>query len=225
MKGWLVVFAKEPVPGRVKTRLTPPFSAEEAAALYGCLLEDVLETSARAAQQLGLEAVAAVDPPAALASLAARAVRGLRAVVQRGPGLAGRMEHVVAEAAAAGAGLILLRGSDSPTLDVEDLAAALEALEKADLVLRPDRDGGYNLVGLHEPVPGLFDHPMSTPHVLEDTLTNAAGLGLVARLLPPGFDIDTQQDLRWLADARRGNPSLPCPRTIRLLDERELWPR
>ena len=73
------------------------------------------------------------------------------------------MTWAVREAAAAGAQRILLRGSDSPTLDAEVVREALAALREFDLVLRPDYDGGYSLVGLRRPAAGLFDHPMSTP--------------------------------------------------------------
>ncbi|MEN8181626.1 MAG: TIGR04282 family arsenosugar biosynthesis glycosyltransferase, partial [Myxococcota bacterium] len=179
-RGVLVVFAKAPEAGRVKTRLVPPFSPEQAAGLYACLLGDVLEESARAARALDLELVLAAEPPEAMAALAAAAPRGLRVVAQRGPDLASRMRWALAEAAAAGSAPILLRGSDSPTLDVELFRTALARLEAADLVICPDRDGGYSLVAMRRAHPGLFQHPMSTPSVLEDTLAEARRLGLRA---------------------------------------------
>jgi rSAM/selenodomain-associated transferase 1 len=223
--GTLVVFAKAPEAGRVKTRLVPPLSVEEARDLYGCLLADALETSARAAAQLGLEPVLAVDPPLALASLALTAPPTFRLVVQRGGDLGRRMQWAVEEAAAGGSTPVLLRGSDSPTLDTARIAQAVSALGHADLVICPDRDGGYNLVGLRGPAPGLFAHPMSTSSVLRDTLARAESLGLRAHLLDAGFDLDRIEDLRWLAEARAREPVLPCPRTLAYLDERDLWRR
>ena len=65
---------------------------------------------------------------------------------------------------------------------------------------------------------------MSTSTVLEDTLANAARVGLHASVLPPGCDVDTVEDLAWLAQLRREKPALPCPRTFAFLDERSLWP-
>lgn len=221
--GTLVVFAKAPEAGRVKTRLVPPLSFEEARDLYDCLLADALETSARAAAQLGLELVLAVDPPLALVSLAAKAPRSFRLVAQRGADLGGRMQWAMEEAAAGGSAPVLLRGSDSPTLDAALIGDAVDALEQVDLVIRPDRDGGYNLVGLRRPAPGLFAHPMSTPSVLRDTLVRAESLGLRTHLLTTGFDLDRIEDLRWLAAARAGARTLPCPRTLAYLDERNLW--
>jgi glycosyltransferase A (GT-A) superfamily protein (DUF2064 family) len=137
------------------------------------------------------------------------------------------MTWAVREAAAAGARRILLRGSDSPLLDAPALAAALAALDDHDLALSPDRDGGYGLVGLRAPCAGLFAHPMSTRTVLEDTLAHARAAGLRAWLGAPGGDIDTAEDLRWLARTRAREPDLCarlCPRTLAFLDERALWP-
>jgi glycosyltransferase A (GT-A) superfamily protein (DUF2064 family) len=134
------------------------------------------------------------------------------------------MEHALARELAAGRP-VLLRGSDSPTLDAAALAAALGALAVSDLVLCPDRDGGYNLVGLRKPAPGLFDHPMSTASVLDDTLARARRLGLSHTLLPAGFDLDTAADLALLAEARRAGAGSLCPRTLAFLDEAGLWPR
>jgi rSAM/selenodomain-associated transferase 1 len=219
----LVVFARAPRPGKVKTRLTPPLTPEQASALYRAMLEDVLELSARAAEQLGLDLVLAVEPGAAALELAGLAPPGLRAVAQRGPDLSARLEWAVSEAAAGGLGPVLVRGSDSPALGIETLAAALADLGSADLVIAPDRDGGYSLVGLRRPVHGLFSHPMSTGSVLRDTLASAKRLGQRTSLLPTGFDLDTVGDLRWLAEARDESPDLPCPRLLRLLDSGGLW--
>jgi glycosyltransferase A (GT-A) superfamily protein (DUF2064 family) len=119
---------------------------------------------------------------------------------------------------------VLIRGSDSPVLDREVFAAALAALEDCDLVLCPDLDGGYNLLGLGRPAPGLFDHPMSTDRVLDETLAGARRRGLAARLLEPRFDVDTAADLALLARAREAGRAGSCPRTLAWLDAAGLWP-
>lgn len=226
-RGWLVVFAKSPQPGLVKTRLCPPFTYEEAADLYRCLLADVLEESAHAARALDLEPVLAVDPPDARAALAAEAPRGFRALAQGGADLGARMTRVAREAAASGAPLALLRGSDSPALARSTLREAVDALAEADVALSPDRDGGYGLVSLGRRAllaglgsASLFGHQMSTPLVLSDTRAQAARLGLRSCTITPGFDIDRAEDLRWLAEARHENATLPCPRTLAFLDAR-----
>jgi rSAM/selenodomain-associated transferase 1 len=221
----VVVFAKAPVAGRVKTRLCPPLSLEQAAALYACMLDDVLETTADAAASLGLAAVLAVDPPEARAVLVRRAPPIFRVVAQRGRGLAARMAHAVAEQAAGGLRPILLRGSDSPVLPASRLAEALAALAAgADLALSPDLDGGYSLVGLNRPAPGLFDHPMGHGAVLAQTLAGAERAGLRVGMLEPCFDLDTADDLVQLAERRASAGMLPCPRTIGWLDRYRAWP-
>lgn len=230
MRGWLIVFAKAPQPGQVKTRLSPPFSPAEASEFYRCLLLDALDESAAAAVALGCEVVIAVDPPAAIAEIASRAPAGFRAIAQGAGELGARMNHVARQAAAAGAPFALLRGSDSPCLDRAVLRNAIFALRDVDLVVCPDRDGGYNLVGLgpralgRGPREGLFDHPMSTPTVLQDTLEHAEHSQLRTQCLAPGFDVDRFDDLRWLAAARDAQATLPCRRTLAFLDERDLWP-
>lgn len=220
-----MVMARAPVPGEVKTRMSPLLSPEEACGLYGCMLDDVLDVTARAACDLDLDAVLAVHPPHALPGLARRAPRAFRVVAQRGADLSERMGHAVAEAAAGGAAPILLRGSDSPVLGASVLADAVRALEEADLVLCPDDDGGYSLAALARPVPGLFDHPMSHADVLTQTRARARRHGLRTRLLDPAFDLDSAEDLRLLAGARERGQSLTCPRTLAWLDANGVWER
>jgi len=220
----IVVFAKVPELGRVKTRLVPPFSFEQAAAFYAAMLADVLAATAAFSRELGLSPAVAVHPWERRGAVARLAPRDFRIVPQRGANLAARMTWAAREAAAAGAQRILLRGSDSPTLDGAIVAGVLDALGGCDLVLRPDRDGGYGLVGLRRPVAGLFGHPMSTRSVLEDTLANAERLGLRACVADASFDIDTAPDLHQLADARRAGITALCPRTLAYLDDNALWP-
>ena len=219
----LIVFAKVPRLGRVKTRLSPPFTLEEAVEFYSELLKDVLEVSASICREQGLEGILAVHPGEAWRELASFAPPGMRLVAQRGKNLSGRMSHAVAEAAAGGAQRILLRGSDCPVLDGDDVRRALQALEQRDIALCPDGGGGYCLVGLRAPAPGLFDHPMSTASVLSDTLRQAQALGLSTALLPESFDIDRAADLAALARVRSRIDTAVCKRALAYLDERDLW--
>ena len=155
-----------------------------------------------------------VHPPDACPEMAQLVPRNFRVIAQQGSGLSERMSWAVEEAAATGATRILLRGSDSPTLDSAVVGEALAALDRFDLVVCPDRDGGYSLIGLREPAQGLFSHPMSTGSVLDDTLANAKRAGLGVHTLAPRFDLDSIGDLRWLAEARREAAPPPCPRTV-----------
>jgi glycosyltransferase A (GT-A) superfamily protein (DUF2064 family) len=208
--------------------MVPPLSPQQAADLYAALLRDVLIASGRIALELGLTPTLAVHPPDAVRVLARSAPTEFRIVPQRGANLGARMAWAVREAAASGADRILLRGSDSPILDRERIAAALDSLDAFDLFVSPDLDGGYNLIGLRRPAPGLFDHPMSTRTALDDTLANAAALGLRAKVAQPSFDIDSADDLARLAAERASADSTSiaalCPHTLAFLDAERLWP-
>lgn len=223
VRGTVLVFAKTPRAGLVKTRMSPPLSPEQAAELYGHMLDDVLAATARFAAELDLEAVLALHPAQDCRELAWRVPHPFRVIAQRGVGLGERMAYAAAEAAAAGAWRILLRGSDNPALSRLHFEQVLAGLEDCDVVVSPDRDGGYGLLGMRRPAPGLFDHPMSTHTVLDETLANAHRLGLSVRTADPCFDVDTIEDLQLLASARDDGAAELCPRTLAYLDEAGLW--
>jgi rSAM/selenodomain-associated transferase 1 len=216
VSGTLIVFAKWPEAGAVKTRLCPPLSPEQAAAFYHAMLGDVLDAMAREAPLRGLDLALAVTPAAHAPEFAAWAP-AYRVFAQVGGDLSQRMEHAAASELARGAACVLLRGSDSPALAPAVLDAALAALARADVALSPDRDGGYNLVALRRFAPGLFAHAMSTSTVLDDTRAAAARLGLTSEVLAPGFDVDTAADFALLCEARPHAAAL-CPRTYAWLD-------
>jgi glycosyltransferase A (GT-A) superfamily protein (DUF2064 family) len=112
---------------------------------------------------------------------------------------------------------IVLRGTDSPTLPLERIDEAFAALERADLALCPDRDGGYNLIGLRGACDGLFALEFSHAGVLLETLSSARALGLRAELLPAHHDVDTYADCcAW----PRARPATHSPH----LDSRDLLP-
>jgi uncharacterized protein len=196
MQAVLALFAKQPVAGEVKTRLCPPFSPEEAAALYEAMLLDILDQHARASVPADLALWYA--PAHGRAWFEKNSPPGYRLHAQQGPRLPERMRALFRSHAEQGYRRIVLRGTDSPTLPGARIHEALAQLEAADLVLCPDRDGGYNLIGLREPQDALFDLEMSTPRVLDWTVERARQLGLRVALLEPHHDVDTAGDLRLL---------------------------
>lgn len=232
-RGAILVFAKAPRAGGVKTRFCPPLSAEQAAGLYACLLDDVLDATVRMAAKLRLAAFLCVDPWSArgafekrLEALATPASTRFQLLEQRGADLGARMGDALARVASLGHRPLLLRGSDSPTLGLGELRAALRSLGGSDLVVRPDRDGGYSLLGLREAPPGdLFQHPMSHPDVLAQTLSRARARGLAVHQLAPGFDLDSMEDLAALAALRREGQAGGCLRTLAYLDALGVWGR
>jgi rSAM/selenodomain-associated transferase 1 len=215
----LAVMAKAPAPGAVKTRLCPPLTAPQAAALARCFLQDRVEQVGRVA---GARPLVAFAPPDAEAAVAALLPPGVRLVPQAGADLGARMDRLLSGLLAEGhAGAVAL-GTDTPTLPTAFVEAACAALRAraADLVLGPAEDGGYYLVGVAAPAPALFAAmPWGTSAVLAETLARAGRLGLRLHLLPPWFDVDRGEDLARLRAERRGpGPAHRPPRTLAFLD-------
>ena len=188
----LALFAKAPVPGQVKTRLVPPLSSEQAAALYEAMLLDIVEQHDRVP---GTDRVLWYTPDDAAEWFERVLPPGWELRPQRGDSLAARMAQLFREYAAEGYDRMVLRGTDSPTLPLERIEAAFEALERADLVLCPDRDGGYNSIGLTAPCDQLFELQTSSASLLDETLVCAHSVGLRAVTLEPHYDVDTASDL------------------------------
>lgn len=217
-RGWLIVFAKAPRPGLVKTRLCPPYTLDECADLYREMLSDVLQATLGFARHLELEPVLAFHPPNAPNELIALAPAGYRLHAQRGEGLGERMAFAASEAFAAGAERVLIRGSDSPAMGRSVLEAAMGELDRgADVVLTPDQGGGYAAVGLKTSDSRLFDLPMSTESVFEQTMARAKALGWKATATQPVFDIDLVGDLQLFKSVSEAELSNLCPRTIEYL--------
>jgi rSAM/selenodomain-associated transferase 1 len=206
MGALLIIFAKEPRPGRVKTRLSPPLSPEAAAQLYHSFLQDILEEMARVPE---VRLAAAFTPLGGRGFFANLAPPGTDLFPQEGADLGERMARAFARGFGEGFGPVLLRGSDVPDLPaaVVSEARAVLAAGQAQVAVGPCPDGGYYLVGLGEPQPRLFQGPAwSSPTVLTDTLRLARQSGLKVHLLPPWPDIDTYVDLLRFLDRPRPAP-------------------
>ncbi|MEZ4332096.1 MAG: TIGR04282 family arsenosugar biosynthesis glycosyltransferase [Myxococcota bacterium] len=215
IRGRLGIFAKAPGAGRVKTRLSPPLSAEQAARLYDAMLTDVLLASAEAARRLSLEPVVYFDPPDARSHFEARVPDGFALREQVGPTLAERMAEAFRTAEVEGVPLLLLRGTDSPALDVAHCREAIDRLDRgADVVLTPDQGGGYALIGMKKHHPTLFGIALSTPTVLIETLSRSEKAGIQVRLTRATFDLDVAADLRALDALSPEESSVLCPHTV-----------
>ena len=192
----LLVFAREPILGRVKTRLAAGIGAEAALAVY----RELLALTAAAVTQAQVPAtvwLAEAPAPPANAAESRPEWLGLPWRVQPAAGSLGdRMAHAFSEAFAAGAGRMVIIGTDCPGLSAELLRRAFDELATHDLVLGPADDGGYYLLGLKALQPDLFvNKDWSTATVLPDTLADAARLGLRVAQLPTLHDVDSAQDL------------------------------
>jgi hypothetical protein len=214
----LVFFGKEPRAGRVKTRLVPPLTAEEAADLYRAFLLDICGRQRSGDQRL----VLAVAPPFDRSVFEGELPARVALLSQRGPDLGARLAELFERQFAPGGGVrrVVVRNTDSPLLPEAIEQEAFAALARgAEIVLGPDLGGGYYLVGLSRPFPELFRLPMSVPSNFERTVERARSLTERVALLPPFQDVDRIEDLRQLAATLAHDPAARglAPRTVRAL--------
>jgi rSAM/selenodomain-associated transferase 1 len=204
----LVIMAKAPRPGTVKTRLAQSLPSPAVTALYRCLLQD---TVALAKSLSGVE-VAVMCPESDQDELARFLVNTVQVVAQKGKGLAAGLIAVFEHFTAAGQRVIAFN-SDSPHLSPSVLDSAFQTLATCDLVIGPTHDGGYYLVGAKAVHLELFeDDGMGTKSALERLLARAQALKLSTGLTETFYDIDVAEDLIRLAPELRLEPAR-APRT------------
>jgi uncharacterized protein len=211
----LVIMAKAPRPGTVKTRLTPSLPLQAVTAFYRCLLDDTLVL----ARSLGDVEVAVMCPDSDVSELARWAGSGANVVAQKGDGLVGGLTSVFAHFAGDYQRRVIAFNSDSPHLPPSVLEDAFETLAAHDLVVGPTHDGGYYLVGAKTSHSTLFaGDGMSTASALERLLSRARALELSVGFTDPFYDIDIADDLIRLAAELRLAPSR-APKTATWLGE------
>jgi rSAM/selenodomain-associated transferase 1 len=210
----LVIMAKAPRPGTVKTRLARSLPVEAVTELYRCLLDD---TMALARSLPGVKV--AIMCPASDVEELTHLVRGEIAVVaQRGEGLAAGLTSVFAQFTTCARHVIAFN-SDSPHLPLEVLAGAFELLMTNDVVIGPTHDGGYYLVGAKTDHAALFQGDgMGTHSALDGLLDRARRLQLSVGFTGPFYDVDVEDDLARLAAELRLAPSR-APRTAAWLKQ------
>jgi len=191
----LVIVAKEPVPGKVKTRLFPKFSPAVAADLYRCFLHDRIQ---EVSTLNGVYRAIAYTPENARETFMTLALDGFELFAQQGKHLGERLNNIFLEKLSQGYKAVSIVDSDSPDLPKSLIEESFELLlsKRADIVFGPCYDGGYYLVGMRKPHPELFrDIPWSTENVLSVTLEKARKMGLNVKLLSAWNDLDTFEDL------------------------------
>ncbi len=213
----LAVMTKAPQAGRVKTRLIPPLTPEEAAELNKCFLRDTAAAISNAS----------VHHRSGNAREAATAARGIAVYTpigaelayndilpgdfsllpQRGEKFGERLYFAVEDLFNCGFDSVCLIDSDSPTVPTENFQQAVELLKVSEdrVVLGPSDDGGYYLIGVKKPHRHLFEQiDWSTERVLNQTMQRATAIGLERKLLPTGYDIDDDVSLRRLCEELLG---------------------
>jgi len=204
----LVLFAREPVPGRVKTRLARLLTAEGASRLYRAFLEDACRVYADPAWTCVVDA----EPNPDVTDLAAIFPPPWRLERQAGGDLGARLTAAFDRERALGAGVTLAVGSDHPALSRRSLRLLFERVARGkDAALIPARDGGYCAIALSsavEPDTVFRDVPWSTPATLEATLDRMKNAGLSVALGETAYDVDGPEDLELLrSDLARRDPA------------------
>ena len=195
-KRTLVIMAKAPKPGTVKTRLADSLPSPAVTALYRCLLEDTLAL----ATSLTSVDVAVMCPDSDQDELAHLLGNTVPVVAQKGEGLAAGLTSVFRHFTAAGRRRVIAFNSDSPHLPPSVLDSAFEILATHDVVVGPTHDGGYYLVGAKAAHPALFESDrMGTRSALDRLLTRTKVLKLSTGSTEPFYDIDVANDLILLA--------------------------
>lgn len=207
----LGIFAKQPIPGQVKTRLCPPLTPELAARLYQCSLRET-------AHLAGLGDWRTVLFYQGDRRFFDRNFPDLPLAEQTGNDLGERLAQAFASCFASGARQVVIIGSDSPDLPAAIIRQAFAGLNDHDAVLAPAGDGGYVLIGLRHPAPGLFRNiPWSTGEVLTATRKRMLDMQLSCLELPGWHDVDDVASLRQLM--QRSPDSVTSQLATQLLDE------
>lgn len=211
----LVIMAKAPKLGAVKTRLMESLPAPAVTAFYCCLLEDTLAL----AKSLTAVDVAVMCPEPDQHELARLLGNTVQVVAQQGAGLVAGLTSVFRHFGASGQQHVIAFNSDSPHLAASVLCDAFEMLAAHDVVVGPTDDGGYYLVGAKGAYPSLFEGDgMGTKSALHRLLARAKALELSTGLTEPFYDIDLANDLIQLGQELRLAPA-KAPRTAAWFDQ------
>jgi rSAM/selenodomain-associated transferase 1 len=225
----MAVMTKAPQAGRVKTRLVPPLTPEEAAELNKCFLRDttVAISSACCRRPVGDKKMDFKPEASASHNEAATTACGIAVYTpvgaesaysdilpvdftllpQRGDKFGERLYLAVEDLFKCGFESVCLIDSDSPNVPPENFAEAVELLSAREerVVLGPSDDGGYYLIGVKKPNKHLFEQiDWSTERVLNQTIQRATEIGVEVKLLPSGYDVDDGASLRRLCDELLG---------------------
>jgi rSAM/selenodomain-associated transferase 1 len=215
----LVVMAKAPVPGTVKTRLVPPLTYEQAAELYRALLLDQLRHLRTIDSVERYLAYAPADVEAMMRELGGADYRYLP---QRGAELGERMKNVFDDLWQRGHKRIALVGSDLPALPTQIICQAFERIagDERRVVLGPSQDGGYYLVGMNQATPEIFENMIwSHDQVLAQTTARLNVLGVSFAMLPIWYDFDSMEDLERLRISPEMEPGEVMAKTRSYLAE------
>jgi rSAM/selenodomain-associated transferase 1 len=204
----LGIVCKTPIAGFCKTRLSPPLRPDECAALSACFIRDLAATIRTIVLDGGVTGYAIYTPAGTETTLRRLLPPGFRLLLQSEGNLGDRLLRATIDLLDLGHDGAILVNSDSPTLPVAILRAAVAAVRGHDaVVLSPAIDGGYTLIGLSRAHTRMFaDIPWSTPQVYGLTLVRAKEIGVPVVNVPGWYDVDDAQSLALLEAELGGEP-------------------
>lgn len=212
--------AKQPYPGRTKTRLYPRLTPQEAANLYEALL---LDTIALVATLEDIDLAVAATPAEARTYFEGITPPASKILAVEGKDIGECLTRTIESLLEMGYHKVVALNADGPSLPVEHILLAFQHLEDHDIVLGPGHDGGYYLVGMKELHREIFSGiRWSTPEVLSQTLGKTAELGLKAALTPEWYDVDTPEDLLRIKADLQVIPESQLANVRRFLSENDL---
>ena len=197
----LAVMAKAPRPGKVKTRLSPPLTPQQASELNICFLRDTTENIQQVTEAGNSAGIVVYTPIGDEAAFEGILPNGFQLLGQRGDDFGERLLHACEDLFACGFTSVCLIDSDSPTMPQHALRQAVESLSREGdrMVLGGSDDGGYYLLGIKRLHPRLFEQiDWSTERVFHQTLERAKEIGLSTELLPNWYDVDDAATLERL---------------------------
>lgn len=200
----IVIVAKRPVPGNVKTRLCPPLTLQESAGLYSCFLQDIIDKVAKVPGALKYLALDIEDLEVQGGGIAPLlddiSIPKSFKVISQGSGDLGERLTCLTNQVLEESDRLIFIGADSPSLPSSYLENALQLLVDNDLVIGPSEDGGYYLLGMNGRFTFLFEGlEWSSDQVFKQTLDHARPAGLKVNIMPTWYDVDTSSDLSRLA--------------------------
>lgn len=194
----IIIFAREPIPGQVKTRLIPALGKEGAANLYKRLLDYAVQNVSSA--NLAPANLCITPESCKQYFTQINSSSSFEFSEQVGEDLGSRMHNALASGLKKYSKIILI-GTDCPFLSKDDLQQAIEALDSNDMVFSPARDGGYVLVGASKLTPDLFENiDWGTERVMEQSRKNLHRYGFSWHELSIQFDIDDENDFKYLLE-------------------------
>lgn len=226
----LAIMAKAPRPGKVKTRLSPPLTPEQAATINTCFLRDTTENIGSLAQEGGCAGVISYTPVGDEHLFEELLPKSYRLVPQRGDGFGERLLTTAQDLLACGFASVCLIDSDSPTVPREAFAWAVDALQEPGdrIVLGPCHDGGYYLIGMKKIHTEIFEGiTWSTASVFAETVAAIRAIDVELVTLPLWYDVDDAATLSvlraQLIDRRQPSftalPGFPAEHTRSFLEQ------